>query len=494
MREKWGILCHSATATYLRGLTRALFVEQGINYCHSATRTVINLELRNYQEHLVKKIKIEISKGKHAICCVLGCGGGKSVVQGTIAANANAKGNRVLFLVHRKELCEQIRDTFTACGVNWELTDVGMVQTFTRHISDIRKPDIIITDECHLSTAKTYTRIYDAFPEALKLGFTATPCRLNEGGLGAVYDSLVEGVSTKWLIQNKYLADYRYYSLPIVDTDGLHIRAGEYVQDEVNALIENQAVYTGAVDQYLKLAKGQKAMVYCPSIVSSKEVAEQFNTAGIPAAHVDGTTPQAERERLVSDYRAGKITVLTNVELFGVGFDDKDIVCTIFLRPTMSVALYIQMAMRSLRYREGKTAIIIDCVGNCARHGLPSDDRRWTLETKKKQQSIVKIRECENCFAVYEPTLQACPCCGFKATKEIQRKDKKTVTVDLVEIQKQEILKNASYNEYQKFKTFEEMEAFRKARGYKIQWSIRKCDELGIKVPGKYNYMRRFLK
>ena len=494
MREKWGILCHSATVTYLRGLARALFVEQGINYCHSATRTVINLELRNYQEHLVKKIKIEISKGKHAICCVLGCGGGKSVVQGTIAANANQKGNRVLFLVHRKELCEQIRDTFTACGVNWELTDVGMVQTFTRHISDIRKPDIIITDECHLSTAKTYTRIYDAFPEALKLGFTATPCRLNEGGLGAVYDSLVEGVSTKWLIQNKFLADYKYYSLPLADTDNLHVKCGEFVSDEVNALIENQAVYSGAVEQYLKLANGQKAMVYCPSVVSSKEVAEQFNVAGVPAAHVDGTTPKSEREELVAAYRSGKLMVLTNVELFGVGFDDKDIVCTIFLRPTMSVALYIQMAMRSLRYKEGKTAIILDCVGNARRHGLPSDDRKWTLESKKKQQNMVKIRECESCFAIYEPTHSVCPYCGFKATKEIQHKDKKTVTVDLVEIQKQEILKNASYNEYQKFKTFEEMEAFRKARGYKIQWSIRKCDELGIKVPGKYNYMRRFLK
>ena len=418
----------------------------------------------------------------------------KSVIQGTIAANANKKGNRVLFLVHRKELCEQIRATFTLCGVDWDLTEVGMVQTFTRHISDVKTPNIIITDECHLSTAKSYTRIYDTFPEALKLGFTATPCRLNEGGLGAVYDSLVEGVSTKWLIRNKYLADYRYYSLPLADTDDLHVKCGEFVSDEVNALIENQAVYEGAVDQYLKLAKNQKAMVYCPSIVSSKKVAEQFNTAGIPAAHVDGTTPKAERERIVSDYRSGKLKVLTNVDLFGVGFDDKDIICTIFLRPTMSVALYIQMAMRSLRYKEGKTAIILDCVGNARRHGLPSDDRKWTLERKKKQQNMVKIRECESCFAVYEPTYSACPYCGFKATKEIQRKEKKSVTVDLVEIQKQEELRNASYNEYQKYTTFEQLTEFQKAKGYKIQWAVHKAIELGIKVPAKYAYMRRYLK
>lgn len=461
---------------------------------HTIEVIITKIILREYQQFLIYKIKCEISNGKRAICCVLGCGGGKSVIQGNIAASANAKGNRVLFLVHRKELCEQIRDTFSKCGVDWNLTQVMMVQTATRHIRELHEPDIIITDECHLSTAKTYTRIYDTFKNALRLGFTATPCRLNEGGLGAVYDSLVEGVSTKWLIQNKFLADYKYYSLPLADTDNLHVKCGEFVSDEVNALIENQAVYSGAVEQYLKLANGQKAMVYCPSVVSSKEVAEQFNAADVPAAHVDGTTPKSEREELVAAYRSGKLMVLTNVELFGVGFDDKDIVCTIFLRPTMSVALYIQMAMRSLRYKEGKTAIILDCVGNARRHGLPSDDRKWTLESKKKQQNMVKIRECESCFAVYEPTHSVCPYCGFKATKEIQRKEKKSVTVDLVEIQKQEELKNANYNEYQKFTTFEQLAEFQKARGYRIQWTIRKCDELGIKVPGKYSYMRRYMK
>lgn len=470
------------------------FLWDTVPQSHTLKKEVINIELRDYQKELIYKIKKEIYYGKHAICAVLGCGGGKSIIQGTISANANSKGNRVLFLVHRKELCEQIRDTFTFCGVDWTLTDVGMVQTYTRHIAELKPPDIIITDECHLSTAKTYTRIYDSFPSALKLGFTATPCRLNEGGLGAVYDSLVEGVSTRWLIDNGYLADYKYYSLPLADTDNLHVKCGEFVSDEVNALIENQAVYSGAVEQYMKLAKGQKAMVYCPSIVSSKEVAEQFNAAGIPAAHVDGTTPKPEREELVAAYRSGKLMVLTNVELFGVGFDDKDIVCTIFLRPTMSVALYIQMAMRSLRYKEGKTAIILDCVGNARRHGLPSDDRKWTLESKKKQQNMVKIRECESCFAVYEPTYSVCPYCGFKATKEIQRKEKKTVTVDLVEIQKQEELKNASYNEYQKFTTFEQLVEFQKARGYRIQWTLHKCAELGIKAPAKYNYMRRYMK
>lgn len=451
------------------------------------------MELRPYQLEIINKIKHQLINGKKSICAVLGCGGGKSIIQGCITASANKKNNRVLFLVHRKELCEQIKNTFTLCGVNWEFTNVGMVQTYTRRIDKLQTPDIIITDECHLSTAKSYTKIYDAFPDAIKLGFTATPIRLNEGGLGTVYDAIVEGVSTEWLIQNKYLSDYKYYSLPLADTEGLHVKNGEFISEEVNAIIENKAIYAGTVEQYLKLAKDKKAMVYCPSINSSKQVAEEFNLAGVTASHVDGTTPKIERERIVSEYRTGKIKVLTNVDLFGVGFDDKDIICTIFLRPTMSVALYIQMAMRSLRYSDNKTAIILDCVGNVRRHGLPSDNRKWSLESKIKQKNTVKIRECENCFAVYPPTLSQCPYCQFKATKEIKRENKKTVEIDLIEVKRQNDIKNADYKEYANCKTFDELVEFQKIRKYKFGWVLVKALELKIEIPKKYAYqVRRF--
>ena len=165
----------------------------------------ITIKLRKYQSELIENIRDSVRSGHRSIVSVLGCGGGKSVIQAEIARSATAMGNRVFFLVHRTELCEQITGTFTSQGVDMELCSVNMVQTVSRHLDRIEPPKLIITDEAHHSIAGTYKKIYEAFPDALRLGFTATPCRLGSGGLGEVYDDLITSVSTKWLIDNHYL-------------------------------------------------------------------------------------------------------------------------------------------------------------------------------------------------------------------------------------------------------------------------------------------------
>ena len=459
---------------------------------------IATLILREYQKFLIYKIKCQISEGKRSICCVLGCGGGKSVIQGSIAASANQKGNRVLFLVHRKELCEQIRKTFTACGVDWNLTTVDMVQTVTRHISDVQTPDIIITDECHLSPAKTYTRIYEAFPNALRLGFTATPCRLNSGGLGDVYEVLVEGVSTRWLIDNGHLADYKHYSLPLADTSQLHVRAGEFCQEEIQKLMERRDVYGKTVETWKRLAKGKKTIVYCSSVESSEKTAKLFNGSGIVAAHLDGTTKAEERAEIMDAFRAGKITVLCNCELFSVGLDVPDCECVVLLRPTQSLTLYIQQAMRCMRADKGnpdKVGIIIDHVGNIFRHGFVDDNRNWSLSVKKrKEENTVKIKECPECYAVYSSDKQSCPLCGHVNHIVKETKGNKTVEVDLKEIKRLADIKNADYKEYEKCQTFAELVEFQKVRKYKFAWVLRMATELGIEIPSKYRYSMRYLK
>jgi len=455
-------------------------------------KEMITIELRPYQTEAIAKIRDSLKTHK-SVVFTIGCGAGKSVLAGSIAKSATDKGNTVLFLVHREELCEQIVDTFyNLCGVDLALCKIMMIQTARRRLKTLTEPTLIIVDEAHTFN-NAYEKVFQFFPDAYKIGFTATPCRLNQGGLGNLFEDIQTGVSTRWLIDNHYLSDYRYFSFPIVDTSGLHTRAGEFVQEEVNALMENKAVYSGAVEQYLKLTPGKKAMVYCSSIKASKEVVKEFIDNGVSAVHVDGTTPKAERERIVEAYRKGEITVVSNVDLFGVGFDDKDIEVTVLLRPTQSLALAVQQNMRCMRYKEGKTAIILDCCGNAARHGLPDDEREWSLETRKKQETTVKIRECENCYAVYPPTLQKCPYCGHVATKEIQRKDKKQVTVDLVELRRTETLKNTRLSDAE-LTTWEEVVEFQKAHKYKFQWCIRYADAHGIATPSKYKYMRLYMR
>ena len=450
------------------------------------------MELREYQIELIDNIRSSIRSGNRSIVSVLGCGGGKSVIQAEISRSATSMRNKVLFLVHRKELCEQMTNTFTAQGVDMDRCSVSMVQTVSRHIDKLPEPQIIITDEAHHSTANSYKKIYDAFPDALRLGFTATPCRLNKGGLGEVYDDLITSVSTRWLIDNHYLSPYRYYSVKLADTSGLHVKAGDYKADEVAELMQNKEIYGETVKQWERLAKNKKTIAYCASVEAAEKTADQFRQAGYTAAALCGSTPKELRTKIMQEFRDSKIMILTNCELFGEGLDVPDCECTVLLRPTQSLTLYIQQSMRSMRYMPGKTAVIIDHVGNCYLHGLPDDDREWTLEPKKKQENMVKIRECPNCFSVYPPTLQKCPYCGHEAIKEIQRKDKAVVEIDLVEMKRQDDIRNTKLRDAV-LETWPQVVEFQKLHGYKFAWCIRYAAMNDIPIPHKYDNMRRII-
>lgn len=451
----------------------------------------MKIELRPYQSELIDNIRASVRGGNKSVVAVLGCGGGKSVIQGSIAKSSTDRENRVLFLVHRKELCQQIANTFNSLGVDMSLCDVSMVQTVSRRLGNLPDYDLIITDEAHHSTAKTYTKIYDYYSHVTRLGFTATPIRLNKGGLGEVYSDLITSVSTKWLIENHYLAPYKYYSVKLADTSGLHTVAGEFKQDEVAELMQNSEIYGDTVKQWKRLAEGKKTIVYCASVEAAKMTAERFSAEGYRSIAIDGKTPQGERDEAMRAFREGEVRILCNCELFGEGLDVPDCECVVLLRPTQSLTLFIQQSMRSMRYMPNKTAIIIDHVGNCYRHGLPDDEREWSLEPKHKQENIVKIRECKTCFAVYPPTKTKCPYCGAEATHEIRKTDKKTVEVDLVEIQRQEDIRNTHVKDAE-LKTWEEVVEFQKIKGYNFRWCFRYAKAHDVAIPEKYHaYMWR---
>ena len=239
------------------------------------------IPLRPYQQELVDNIRRAIGQGRHSVCAVLGCGGGKSVIQGNIAASATARGNRVLFVVHRKELCQQITNTFAACGVDFSLCTVGMVQTVCRRLAKTPEPKLILVDEAHHILSQSYLSILQHFPGAVVLGFTATPQRMNEGGLGAVFEELIESVSTEWLIQNHYLAPYKYYGVQLADASKLHTKRGDYDKAEIEALMNKRAIFGSAVENWLQLAKGKQTIVYCSSIATSEGTAAAFREQGI---------------------------------------------------------------------------------------------------------------------------------------------------------------------------------------------------------------------
>jgi superfamily II DNA or RNA helicase len=436
--------------------------------------------LRDYQEKMISDIHSAWLHGSRHVCSVMPCGAGKSLTAAEIARRTTAKGNRVLFLVHRQELCSQIFSTFISYGVDMMLCEVGMVQTISRRTGMMLPPALIITDEAHHCLASSYRKIYKSFPSAYCVGFTATPIRLNGGGLGEVCDSLVTGPTVKELIARNCLSPFDYYAPPVADLSGLRSRAGDFSAEDIEKVLNKPTIYGDVVSYYRKLADGKQAVCYCAGINSSKAMAHTFTDNGISAAHIDGGTPERERADTIEKFRRGEIKILCNVDLISEGFDVPDCAAAILLRPTKSLTLYIQQSMRCMRYKAGKRAVIIDHVGNVHRFGLPDQEFEWSLEPrpqgkkKEKTDEDFKIRQCPECFCTHI-IAPCCPNCGHVyPAQERTVAEKKEARLALIT----ETVRH--YKNPSECRTREELSAYGKLKGYKPGWVYYAAKELKI--------------
>ncbi|HEL9002177.1 TPA: DEAD/DEAH box helicase [Listeria monocytogenes] len=406
-------------------------------------------------------------------CCSLRLGAGKSVILSEIIRMTTHNKNHVLFLVHRKELIDQIRNTLTMNDVDMNFVNLGMVQTVVRRLEKTSEPALIIIDESHHVLANSYKKIINHFSNAKVVGFTATPVRINGGGLGDINDMLIEKVNVKWLIENQFLAPYKYFAPEIVQTETLDIkRTGEFDMTGLDDQFNKRMIWGDVIKHYQKLADGQQAILYASSLYQSQKMAASFEQVGITAAHIDGKTPKAERDHIIQQFRNGEIKVLCNLDLIGEGFDVPDCSTVIMLRPTQSLSLYIQQSMRGMRYRPEKTSIIIDHVGNVSRFGLPDMERTWTLEPKKgsnskKAEAPVKI--CPDCFMTVLSSNKQCEHCGheFKVeAKPIQIDD----AAELQEIT--EPIFQVDYSSPNDCKNMKELYEYAKEHNYKNGWAF----------------------
>lgn len=454
-------------------------------------------ELRDYQSETIDNIYSELKQGRRSLVVQQPPRTGKTVIMAEIARRTTAKGNRVLFIVHRIEIVEQVIQTFKQQGVNMDLCKVGMVQTFTRRISKLDKPDLILIDEAHHVLADSYMRIVNNFPEAIKLMFTATPYRMSGQGFEEVADGLIEGKQVSWLIEHHRLSPVDYYAPKSINEKLLKTRKGEFSNKSIDEAIKPK-IYGDAVKHYQKIAKGTNAIAYCHSVDSAKKLADEFNQSGIKAVEVDGSTDANDREQIITDFKNGKIKVLTNVELFTEGLDLPGVDTVIQLRPTQSLSLYLQFAMRSMNYREGKTAKIIDHVGNVERFGLPTQDRHWTLKSKnkrskKEKSDVVPVTVCSQCFSTFYRVGNECPVChaelkvnkaeidvdeNAELTKIQERKQARTIR--LQKMMKDEVYKNIIGKSPADLKSMAELKAYAKLHNYKDGWVFYQAKQKGL--------------
>lgn len=447
----------------------------------------MSLKLRDYQEELVNGIKQSMIAGNHSIIVQSPPRSGKTVVMAHIAKGATDKNNKVLFFSHRKEINEQVYKTFENNEVNMNLVTIGGVQSLVRKLDKLDEPTIILIDEAHHSKATSYKKIIDYFPNAYKLLFTGTPIRLDGSGFDDIAEAIVLGKSVKWLQEHGRIAPFKYYAPLMINESALKKRAGEFTKGSVDETMKT-VIYGDVIKHYEKLAKGKQAIVYTHSVEASENVSKAFNEAGYNSIAVSGKTPREARETAMRAFRNGDLKIMVNCELFTEGIDLPNVDVCIMLRPTQSLSLYLQFAMRALNPREGKTAIIIDHVGNVERFGLLNQDREWSLQgiVKKKQTAKIgepTVRVCEKCFATFWSSERTCPDCGFTnppTAKEIEIMREAELT-EINEQKQQKIKKRVeTYITADMCRNMDELKEYRDQHGYKNGWVWYMAKKIGI--------------
>lgn len=425
---------------------------------------------------------------------------GKTVVMAEIARRTTENNNRVMFLIHRKEVLDQAVKTFKEQDVKMNLTTMGMVQTLTRRVDKLPVPDVILVDEAHHALAKSYQRILKQFPKAIVLLFTATPHRTGRMQLDQIADDIIVGQSIHELTDKGFLAPFRYFQPPNDFNSKLLKRGstGDFTNESMEQAMSTK-IFGHIVKQYKRIASGMQAVVYTYSVDSAIKIAKEFNSEGVSAVEVDGTTSKEKRDLAVRKFREQEIKILVNVNLFTEGVDLPNVDCVIMARPTASLALYLQFSMRCLNPRPGKTAIIIDHANNFKTFGYPDDDRDWKQAIqsgKQKSKSLLtdpglSIVTCDYCFAVVkasEVKNGKCPICG----KPIKIHEAKPVSdVDLIEASKERqnliheivhsnLLKEVANKNVNELHTMKELQAYGKLHGYKPGWAWFQAKRKGI--------------
>ena len=450
------------------------------------------MQLRGYQERAIDALRSAMQQGARAPLLCLPTGGGKTVILATIAAQAAARGRHVLILVHRRELIYQ-----TASKLQWAGLDHGIiaaghpasdhavqlasVQTLVRRLSRMTwQPSLVIIDEAHHAAAGSWRQILEHWPDAYRLGVTATPCRLDGRGLSEAFDDLVMGPSVADLVFWGFLSPARIYAPPVVaDLSGIRRRAGDYANDQAAAAMDRPTVTGDAITHYQRLAAGEQAIAFCCNVAHAVSVCDAFKTAGISAALLLGDTQ--DRDAVVAQYAAGVIRVLVTVDVVSEGFDVPAASCAILLRPTQSLGLYLQQLGRVLRPAPGKdAAIILDHVGNVPRHGFPDDSREWSLAEGVvrggRGTAAPSVRTCPECYAAFKPQPQ-CPVCGAQCAP-IRSTKIRQIMGELKELKREQVQqrieeRDRAKRERQAARTLPQLLALAKERGYAPGWAYR---------------------
>lgn len=497
----------------------------------------MTVTLRDYQEQAVTDVRVMFRQYKRLLL-VLATGAGKTVCFSYIARSASERGKKVLILAHRDQLIKQasskLRDYDVQHGIIMAgftpnahaNVQVGSVQTLVRRIDSMIKRataaacsvrekaltqglsaeeaeikakaaskaaiphfDLIIVDEAHLSAAMSYQKILNFWPEALVLGVTGSPVRLDNKPLGrahgGTYDHMVKGISIGKLIERGFLVRPVVYGAEQeLDLTGIKTSMGDYQTEALAELVDKPKITGDAVRQYQKICPGTPAVAWCITIEHATHVADAFNAAGIPAVMLCGEHDGAYRDKALRMLASGEIKVVTFVGILVEGVDCPAISAIILLRPSLSLASYLQVIGRGLRpftHPDGtvkKVCYVLDHASMWRKHGFADEERDWSLDwgerqkkaKKKAKEDVVDVAQCPKCYMCHTP-MPVCPGCGH--VYEVKGRKLEKVDGELVEITADMAanLRKDKVKEVGRAQSLEELQKIAAERGYKPSWA-----------------------
>lgn len=419
------------------------------------------LELRDYQSDAKAALYDYLRRKDGNPCVVIPTAGGKSICIASVAADAvNVWRGRVLILVHVKELvdqnskelkglCPDLPVGVYSAGLDRRDTKepviVAGIQSIYNKIDLFEPFDLVMVDEVHMVPPDGEGR-YQTFLNAAKaknpnirmVGWTATPFR-TQGGLICRRENLFNEVcyeaNVKDLIDAGWLSKITAKAgIANADLDHLHIRAGEFVPEDVEKAMGEDRLVATACREIVEKTKDRKAcLIFCTSVEHCRKVAKLVASySGEECAIVTGDTPDDKRDEIIRRLKGEEIPIdlfggtlpplkyCCNVSVMTTGTNIRRLDTIALLRPTASAGLYIQMVGRGFRLspETGKTeCLVLDYGKNVERFGpIDAVNVREPARANGETGPLVKI--CPQCRSLVPLSVMLCKDCGYQFPRQ----------------------------------------------------------------------------
>jgi superfamily II DNA or RNA helicase len=382
-----------------------------------------------------------IGAGRRRLLVPAPTGSGKTVIAAMAIANTVAANQRVLVLVHRRELVQQASRKLYDLGLDHGIIAAGfparadaavqVASIATLYSRAVRSSGMampvagtLILDEAHHAPARTWMRIIEAYPNAIVVGLTATPCRADGRGLGNLFECLIECPSIRELIELGHLVPTRVFAPTKPDLEGIRTVQGDFDEKQLEQRLDRPVLVGDIVTHWHRLAGRRRTVVFAISRAHAVHLRDEFARSGVVSGYLDGDTPLAERDRILDQLKTGAVEVLVNVGVLTEGWDQPEVQCIVLARPTKSFGLYRQIVGRGLRPAPSKDhLLVLDHAGATHMHQPVETDVIWTLSEKERARTVLAgsagsatrrtLVDCPECSAVFWQA-QACPSCGWR--------------------------------------------------------------------------------